>query len=71
MRTQPDFDDGVDEPTGKGTSRIAPSYPASRGSADETALLDALLAPGLGVTADDVPDLGVLLVGPDGARRRR
>ena len=26
VRTQPDFDDGVDEPTGKGTSRVAPSY---------------------------------------------
>ena len=63
VRTQPDFDDGVDEPTGKGTSRIAPSY-GFAGSADETAMLDALLAPGLGVTADDVPDLGALLVGP-------
>ena len=63
VRTQPDFDDGIDEPTGKGTSRIAPSY-GYAGSADESAMLDALLAPGLGVTADDVPDLGALLVGP-------
>ena len=63
VRTQPDFDDGIDEPTGKGTSRIAPSY-GFAGSADETGMLDALLAPGLGVTADDVPDLGALLVGP-------
>ena len=36
VRTQPDFDDGIDEPTGKGTSRIAPSY-GFAGSADETA----------------------------------
>ena len=34
------------------------------GGREESALLKALLAPGLGVTADDVPDLGVLLVGP-------
>ncbi len=34
------------------------------GGREETALLKALLAPGLGVSADDVPDLGVLLVGP-------
>ena len=26
VRHQPDFDDGVDEPTGKGTSRVAPPY---------------------------------------------
>jgi phospholipid/cholesterol/gamma-HCH transport system substrate-binding protein len=30
----------------------------------EAGLLKALLGPSLGRTADDVPDLGVLLVGP-------
>ena len=66
-RTQPDFVDGVDEPTGKGTSRVAPSYGVGAGFAGtpaEARLLNAMLAPGLGVTADDVPDLGALLVGP-------
>ncbi|QBR92429.1 MCE family protein [Nocardioides euryhalodurans] len=67
VRTQPDFDDGVDEPTGKGTSRVAPSWGSGagfEGSTAEEQMLKSLLAPGLGVTADDVPDLGVLLVGP-------
>ncbi len=66
VRSQPDFDDGVDEPTGKGTSRVAPSYAGAgfEGSAAEAGLLKSLLAPGLGVTADEVPELGVLLVGP-------
>jgi len=67
-RTQPDFVDGIDEPTGKGTSRVAPSYapPGAgfSGSLAEARLLDTMLAPGLGVTADEVPDLGALLVGP-------
>ena len=72
MRHQPDFDDGVDEPTGKGTSRVAPDYVQDRyqlgsgyaGSAAEADLLKALLAPTLGVSRSEVPDLGVLLVGP-------
>ncbi|GAA2146265.1 MCE family protein [Nocardioides koreensis] len=66
VRHQPDFNDGVDEPTGKGTSRVAPSYYRAglTGSRQESALLKSLLAPSLGMTADDVPDLGVLLLGP-------
>ena len=65
---QPNFVDGVDEPTGKGTSRVGPGWSGTSagyaGGREETALLKGLLAPGLGVSADDVPDLGVLLVGP-------
>jgi phospholipid/cholesterol/gamma-HCH transport system substrate-binding protein len=65
---QPDFVDGVDEPTGKGTSRVGPGWSGTAagyaGGRVESALLKALLAPGLGVSSDDVPDLGVLLVGP-------
>lgn len=65
---QPDFVDGIDEPTGKGTSRVGPGWSGTAagfaGGRDESAVLKALLAPGLGVSADDVPDLGVLLVGP-------
>ncbi|MCW2796771.1 MCE family protein [Nocardioides sp.] len=69
VRHQPNFNDGVDEPTGKGTSRIAPSYlfgggEGAVGSPEESDLLKSLLGPVLGLTAADVPDLGVLLVGP-------
>jgi phospholipid/cholesterol/gamma-HCH transport system substrate-binding protein len=74
VRRQPDFKDGVDEPTGKGTSRAGTAYtgldtslfgmPGYAGSAAEAALLRDLLAPGLGVTSAEVPDLGALLVGP-------
>lgn len=68
VRHQPDMNDGVDEPTGKGTSRIAPNYYRSEagpvGSSQESDLLKSLLGPALGLTADDVPDLGVLLMGP-------
>jgi phospholipid/cholesterol/gamma-HCH transport system substrate-binding protein len=79
VRRQPDFKDGVDEPTGKGTQRTGTGYAASptggldtslfgiqayAGSTAESDLLRDLLAPGLGLTAGDVPDLGLLLVGP-------
>ncbi|MFC4783018.1 MCE family protein [Nocardioides sp. MAHUQ-72] len=66
VRHQPDFNDGVDEPTGKGTSRVAPNYYRGSmvGSRQESDLLKSLLGPSLGLTAGDVPDLGVLLVGP-------
>jgi phospholipid/cholesterol/gamma-HCH transport system substrate-binding protein len=71
VRHQPNFNDGVNTPTGKGTDRVAPSY-ARRytagtgyaGSAAEAGVLKSLLGPSLGVSAADVPDLGVLLVGP-------
>lgn len=69
VRHQPNMNDGVDEPTGKGTSRVAPSYYRTNGagyagSPEESSLLKSLLGPGLGLTASDVPDLGVLLIGP-------
>jgi len=67
VRHQPNFNDGVDEPTGKGTSRVAPNAnfrTGTPGSPEETALLRSLLAPTLGVSDAEVPDLGVLLVGP-------
>jgi phospholipid/cholesterol/gamma-HCH transport system substrate-binding protein len=56
----------VDEPTGKGTSRVAPRqfFRTSVGTSYESDLLRSLLGPALGVGADDVPDLGLLLVGP-------
>ncbi|MBI2243599.1 MAG: MCE family protein [Nocardioides sp.] len=66
VRHQPDFNDGVDEPTGKGTSRVAPNqYFRTRvGTAAESDFLRSLLGPALGVPAAEVPDLGLLLVGP-------
>lgn len=66
VRHQPDFNDGVDEPTGKGTSRVVPNqyYRTMVGTAAESDVLRSLLGPALGVPAEDVPDLGLLLVGP-------
>jgi phospholipid/cholesterol/gamma-HCH transport system substrate-binding protein len=70
VRHQPNMDDGIDEPTGKGTSRVAPGYGVRTngfgfaGSAAETGLINSLLGPTLGVSAADVPDLGALLVAP-------
>lgn len=65
---QPNFVDGVNSPTGKGTSRVGPGWSGTAagfaGGRDESTILKALLAPGLGVGRDDVPDLGVLLVAP-------
>ncbi|GAA2130887.1 MCE family protein [Nocardioides bigeumensis] len=74
VSSQPDFDDGVDEPTGKGTSRTAPGFGRAgdgwssgagyAGGPDEAGMLRTLLGPALGVTPDQVDDLGVLLVAP-------
>ncbi|MEV7430141.1 MCE family protein [Nocardioides sp. NPDC092400] len=67
VRHQPDFNDGVDEATGKGTSRVAPGYlggPGYAGSEAESVVLKSLLAPGLGTTTESVDDLGPLLVAP-------
>jgi phospholipid/cholesterol/gamma-HCH transport system substrate-binding protein len=64
---QPDFVDGIDEPTGKGTSRVATGWAGGdgyTGGRDEAALLKGLLGTAIGTGAQDVPDLGVLLVGP-------
>ena len=66
--------DGVDEPTGKGTrpgrARLVRTAGRLRRQPRRSRLLKSLLGPGLGVTAADVPDLGVLLVGPMAAERR-
>ena len=61
------MNDGVDEPTGKGTDRVATGFgrlPTSSGigfagTPSESGLLKTLLAPTLGVRPTDVPDLGV------------
>ncbi len=69
VRFQPNFDDGVDRTTGKGTSRPPSGYLVTNGkdyagTADESWLFRKMLAPSLGLTADEVGDLGPLLVGP-------
>ncbi len=71
LRHQPDFNDGVDSPTGKGTSRTAPGFGRDlasgagyAGGPEEAGLLKSLLGPGLGLSPAEVPDLGVLLLGP-------
>lgn len=74
LKVVPNLNDGVDHPTGKGTDR-APfttgtsgtttvSPMAYAGSPAETKVLDTLMAPELGMTPNQVPDLGALLIGP-------
>ncbi|HWM75008.1 MAG TPA: MCE family protein [Nocardioides sp.] len=59
---QPDFNDGIDEPTNKGTSRVAPQY---AGLAYDASPQDAAwLREYLRATGTDDSDLGVLLAGP-------
>ncbi|MBF4162460.1 MCE family protein [Nocardioides sp. CBS4Y-1] len=71
VRQQPNMDDGVDTPTGKGTDRVVPGFaqrassaPGWVGSEQETDMFKALIAPGMGVEESDVPDLGPFLIGP-------
>lgn len=76
VRRQPDFNDGVNSPLGKGTDRVGASYATGdapvqlgdfggyAGSPQESDLIDQLLAPTLGTTAAEVPDIGDLLLGP-------
>ena len=59
VRHQPNFKDGIDSPTGKGTDRVAPSY-FTRGSgyaggSAEAGLLKSLLGPSLGMSPDQCP----------------
>lgn len=66
---QPDFNDGIDEPTGKGTSRVAPQYAglAYDAGPQDAALLRAYLQ----ASGADDSDLGVLLSGPFVGEARR
>ena len=62
----PNANDGVERPTGKDTRRVAPAglSEAYLGTGAEAAMLRTLLSPVFGVSADDVPDLAVLMVAP-------
>lgn len=69
VKRVPNFNDGVDTPTGKGTDRVATGYALRDGSsyvgsAAESQLYREMLAPGMGVSPDEVSDLGALLMGP-------
>ena len=69
VRHQPNFNDGVDEPTGNGPDPPTLGYWSGtgagyNGSVGETQLLKNLLAPAYGTSASQVPDIGVLLVSP-------
>jgi phospholipid/cholesterol/gamma-HCH transport system substrate-binding protein len=63
----PNINDGVDEPTGKGTTRVAPGWSPAEwyvGSKDEAELIRQLLGASTGRRPGQVSDLGVLLFGP-------
>lgn len=63
----PNIDDGVDEPTGKGTTRVAPGWTPAEwyvGSRDEADLIRQLLGASTGRSPRQVSDLGVLLFAP-------
>jgi len=60
-------DDGVHGGHGKFAPRVAPSFDLTSGfagTAAEQSVVDALAAPAMGVSADDVPDVAALLFGP-------
>ena len=72
IRVMPNLADGVNTPNGKGGDRAALGFDTAgaggalgyAGSPAETQVLKALLGPVLGENADDVSDLGALLVAP-------
>ncbi|MGN6129966.1 MAG: MCE family protein, partial [Nocardioidaceae bacterium] len=60
-------DDGVTGGHGKFRPRSAPGFDLSSGFAGTTAersVVDAIAAPAMGVTADEIPDVATLLFGP-------
>ncbi len=62
----PNFNDGVNKPTGKGTMRTQPGFELSTaaGSPAESDLARNLLATHFGQDSTDVSDLGVLMFAP-------
>ena len=63
-RLVPRLDDGVNYPVGK---RVAPTLDLTSGFAGtdaERTVLNSVTAPVMGVSADEVPDLATLLLGP-------
>lgn len=66
FRNPPNFNDGINSPTGKGTMRALPGFEMSTapGSPAEADLARGLLAAHLGQDSDEVSDLGVLMFAP-------
>ena len=69
LPTPPNFDDGVEKPTGKGTRRAATGTltggdAAYVGTEAEAGMLRALLGQVFGVPTEDVSDLSVLMIAP-------
>jgi phospholipid/cholesterol/gamma-HCH transport system substrate-binding protein len=65
----PDFNDGIEKPTGKGTRRAATGSPAGIdaayvGTEAEAGMLRALLGQVFGVPTEEVSDLSVLMIAP-------
>ncbi|KRF12960.1 MCE family protein [Nocardioides sp. Soil796] len=64
VKSLPNFNDGVEQDTGKGTRRVAPgglTLAATPGGATEADLIRGMLA---GMNGSEPSDLGVLLLGP-------
>lgn len=67
FRNVPNLDDGIDEPTGKGTMRVAPGWSEAEwyvGSPAERDFVRALLAAATGQVPADVSDFGVAMFAP-------
>lgn len=62
----PNIDDGIDEPTGKGTIRPPVDYSSASyaGSEAERRVLDTLIGAAMGTRPEEVPDVAGLLVAP-------
>lgn len=64
VRHQPDFNDGVDEPTGKGTSRVSPGFGDGDYRYSGSPMDIDVLKRMLDATGSRGTDLGALLAGP-------
>ncbi len=63
----PDFNDGVEVPTGKGTRRAAPAdsaFTSYAGTSAEAEALRVLLSPVVGTDASSVPDVALVMLAP-------
>lgn len=63
----PDFNDGVEVPTGKGTRRVAPAdstFTSYAGTSAEAEALRVLLSPVVGTDTTSVPDVALVMLAP-------
>lgn len=66
VQAPPNFNDGIEAPTGKGTRRAATGGVdgAYVGTEAEASMLRAILGPVFGLATEDVSDLSVLMIAP-------